>query len=41
MAKVIAAEQMKLSRLQAENKRLQMDPEIARRAATFFAKDFL
>ncbi|KVD61202.1 transposase [Burkholderia ubonensis] len=32
-AKVVTAEQMELSRLRAENKRLQMELEIAKRAA--------
>ncbi|SIT50701.1 transposase [Paraburkholderia piptadeniae] len=40
-AKVVTAEQMELSRLRAENKRLQMELEIAKKAAAFFAKDLL
>lgn len=40
-AKVVAPEQMELSRLRAENKRLQMELEIAKKAAAFFAKDLL
>lgn len=40
-AKAVTAEQMELSRLRAENKRLQMELEIAKKAAAFFAKDLL
>lgn len=40
-AKVVTPEQMELSRLRAENKRLQMELEIAKKAAAFFAKDLL
>lgn len=40
-AKVVSPEQMELSRLRAENKRLQMELEIAKKAAAFFAKDLL
>ncbi len=40
-AKVVPPEQMELSRLRAENKRLQMELEIAKKAAAFFAKDLL
>ncbi|SEB12065.1 transposase [Paraburkholderia sartisoli] len=40
-AKAVTAEQMDLSRLRAENKRLQMELEIAKKAAAFFAKDLL
>jgi transposase len=32
---------MELSRLRAENKRLQIKLEIAKKAAAFFAKDLL
>ena len=39
--KVVTPEQMELSRLRAENKRLQMELEIAKKAAAFFAKDLL
>jgi transposase len=37
-AKVITPEQMELSRLRAENKRLQMALEIAKKAAAYFAR---
>ncbi|CAD14109.1 isrso8-transposase orfa protein [Ralstonia pseudosolanacearum GMI1000] len=40
-AKVVTPEQMELSRLRAENKRLQMELEIAKKAAAYFAKDLL
>jgi transposase len=40
-ARVVTPEQMELSRLRAENKRLQMELEIAKKAAAFFAKDLL
>ena len=36
-AKVVTPEQMELSRLRAENKRLQMELEIAKKAAAYFA----
>ncbi|KMZ11535.1 Mobile element protein [Candidatus Burkholderia humilis] len=39
--KTVTPEQMELSRLRAENKRLQMELEIAKKAAAFFAKDRL
>jgi transposase len=39
--KVVTPEQMELSRLRVENKRLQMELEIAKKAAAFFAKDLL
>ena len=39
--KAVTPEQMELSRLRAENKRLQMELEIAKKAAAFFAKDLL
>ncbi|SDD99215.1 transposase [Cupriavidus sp. YR651] len=39
--KVVTPEQMELSRLRAENRRLQMELEIAKKAAAFFAKDLL
>ncbi|CAG2156688.1 IS3 family transposase ISBcen17 [Cupriavidus numazuensis] len=39
--KAVTPEQMELSRLKAENKRLQMELEIAKKAAAFFAKDLL
>jgi transposase len=38
---VVTPEQMELSRLRAEKKRLQMELEIANRAAAYFAKDLL
>ena len=37
----VTPEQMELSRLRAENKRLQMELEIAKKAAAYFAKDLL
>ena len=40
-AKPVTPEQMELSRLRAENKRLQMELEIAKKAAAYFAKDLL
>jgi transposase len=41
-AKPVAPEQMELSRLRAENKRLQMELETAKKcAAAYFAKDLL
>ena len=40
-AKVVTPKQMELSRLRAENKRLQMELEIAKKAAAYFAKDLL
>jgi transposase len=40
-AKVVTPEQMELSRLRAEKKRLQMELGIAKKAAAFFAKDLL
>lgn len=40
-AKAVTPEQMEISRLRAENKRLQMELEIAKKAAAFFAKDLL
>jgi transposase len=40
-SKLVTPEQMELSRLRAENKRLQMELEIAKKAAAFFAKDLL
>ncbi|VVE85879.1 transposase [Pandoraea sputorum] len=39
--KAVPPEQMELSRLRAENKRLQMELEIAKKAAAFFARDLL
>ena len=39
--KPVTPEQMELSRLRAENKRLQMELEIAKKAAAYFAKDLL
>jgi len=38
---ITTPEQMDLSRLQAQNKRLQMELEIAKKAAAYFAKDLL
>jgi len=35
------SEQMELSRMRAEIKRLQMELEIAKKAAAYFAKDLL
>ncbi|ONX56587.1 hypothetical protein A8F17_33590 [Burkholderia cenocepacia] len=40
-AKPVTPEQMELSRLRAESKRLQMELEIAKKAAAYFAKDLL
>lgn len=40
-AKVVTPKQMELSRLRAENKRLQMELEIAKKTAAYFAKDLL
>jgi transposase len=40
-AKAITPEQMELSRMRAEIKRLQMELEIAKKAAAYFAKDLL
>ena len=40
-AKPITSEQMELSRMRAEIKRLQMELEIAKKAAAYFAKDLL
>jgi transposase len=40
-SKLVTPEQMELSRLRAENKRLQMELEIAKKAAAFFSKDLL
>jgi transposase len=40
-AKPITPEQMELSRMRAEIKRLQMELEIAKKAAAYFAKDLL
>ena len=40
-AKAVTPEQMELSCLRAENKRLQMELEIAKKATAFFAKDLL
>ena len=40
-AKVVTPEQMESSRLRAENKRLQMELEIAKKTAAYFAKDLL
>ncbi len=40
-AKPVTPEQMELSRLRAENKRLQMELEIAKKTAAYFAKDLL
>jgi len=39
--KVVSAEQMELSRLRAENIRLQRQVEILKKATAFFAKDAL
>jgi len=39
--KPVTAEQMELSRLRAENKRLSMELEIAKKAAAYFAKNLL
>ena len=39
--KAVTPDQMELPRLRAENKRLQMELEIAKKAAAFFAKDLL
>ena len=40
-SKVVTAEQMELSRLRAENVRLQRQVEILKKATAFFAKDAL
>lgn len=40
-AKVVTSEQMELSRLRAENIRLQRQVEILKKATAFFAKDAL
>lgn len=40
-AKVVTAEQMELSRLRAENIRLQRQCDILKKAAAYFAKDAL
>ena len=40
-AKAITPEQMELSRMRAEIKCLQMELEIAKKAAAYFAKDLL
>lgn len=40
-AKVITPEQMEVSRLRADVKRLTMELEIAKKAAAYFAKDLL
>jgi transposase len=40
-AKPVTPEQMELSRMRAEIKRLQMELEIAKKAAAYFAKDLL
>jgi transposase len=40
-AKVTTAEQMEMSRLRADNKRLSMELEIAKKAAAYFARDLL
>ena len=39
--KVITPEQMELSRLRAENKRLTMELEITKKAAAYFARELL
>ena len=39
--KPVTPEQMELSRLRAENKRLQVELEIAKKAAAYFARDLL
>lgn len=39
--KPVTPEQMELSRMRAEIKRLQMELEIAKKAAAYFAKDLL
>ena len=39
--KPVTPEQMELSRLRAENKRLQVELEITKKAAAYFAKDLL
>lgn len=40
-AKVVTPEQMEMSRLKAENRRLTMELEIAKKAAAYFARDLL
>jgi transposase len=40
-AKAVTPEQMELTRLRAENKRLHMELEIAKKAAAYFAKELL
>jgi transposase len=39
--KPVTAEQMEMSRLRAENKRLSLELEIAKKAAAYFAKNLL
>jgi transposase len=40
-AKTVTPEQMELSRVRAENVRLRMELEIAKKAAAYFAKELL
>jgi len=40
-AKAVTPEQMELSRVRAENARLRMELEIAKKAAAYFAKELL
>ncbi len=40
-AKTVSPEQMELSRVRAENARLRMELEIAKKAAAYFAKELL
>jgi transposase len=39
--KLVTAEQMEMSRLRAENKRLSLELEITKKAAAYFAKNLL